>query len=158
MHCRLCMNCYGTGYWVCGRVFALPTTHPLANCVTIYAKTTVHFSLDSSMLTPISTELLPSNLVSSSCVLTFCHIYLLYRKLWPHSRDYPCQPPRICLDQEGIQLMALLGWISRLLDRTWIVFFFKFTLNLNLLLLLQWKVRILSYLGWTISITNPFCY
>jgi hypothetical protein len=59
-----------------GRVFALPFTHPLASCVTIYAKTTVHCFLDSSMLTPISTELLPSNFVSSSCVLTFCHIYL----------------------------------------------------------------------------------
>jgi hypothetical protein len=41
MHCRLCINCYGTD------------TKSLAFSLTINAKTTVHCSPDSSMVLPI---------------------------------------------------------------------------------------------------------
>ncbi len=44
MHCRLCINCNGTGQWVCvcggGGRCNLPAPLPLAGSVIIYAKTT----------------------------------------------------------------------------------------------------------------------
>jgi hypothetical protein len=53
MHCRLCINCFGTGERVCvwggGVLHPLPPLPPLGDSITIDAKTTVHCSPDSSM-------------------------------------------------------------------------------------------------------------
>jgi hypothetical protein len=61
MHCRLCINFYGTSYSECvcggGGGDTLHPSLPLASSVRINAKTTVHCSPGSSMLLSIMSAL-----------------------------------------------------------------------------------------------------
>ncbi len=76
MHCRLCINCYGTGQWEGMGQHPLPPchTHSLAGCVTSNAKTTMHCSPGSSMFSAISLLLSSS---TSSKLRTLPSIYRL---------------------------------------------------------------------------------
>ncbi len=92
LHCRLCINCYGTGWWVanvCGRLlYPSPPPPTLAGSLTFQAKTTVHCSPDSSMPRDNTMSNLPGKWTNFA-YLTHCVCQLtkygMRGQKWAHS-------------------------------------------------------------------------